>query len=194
MTRWDPGTEERLEKAALELFYEHGYDSVTVTQIAERAGVVRRSFFRYFPDKREVLFAGSEKLPPAIAEAVLAASKSTPPLSAVLEAMTEVGTLLTQHIKDAAKRRTIIDASTELQEREQAKLAAVTAAISEALAKRHVAPQDAKMVAEIGTIVFQNAFAQWVAARGKKDFGSCIRTLAVALQQVVSATLTKATR
>jgi len=189
MARWDPGTEERLKKAALELFYEYGYDSVTVTQIAERAGLVRRSFFRYFPDKREVLFAGSEQLPPAIAEAVLAANDWTPPLSAVLEAITKVGTLLTRHIKDATKRRAIIDASTELQEREQTKLAAVTAAITEALLQRHVEPQDAKMVAEIGTIVFQNAFAQWVAANGKRDFGACIRALAAALQLVVSATL-----
>ncbi|MEK8169354.1 helix-turn-helix domain-containing protein [Streptomyces sp. M19] len=64
MARWDPGAEERLKRAALELYLEHGYDSVTVTDIAERAGLTRRSYFRYFPDKREVLFAGSERLAP----------------------------------------------------------------------------------------------------------------------------------
>lgn len=78
MARWDPGTEERLTKAALELYREHGYDSVTVTRIAERAGITRRSYFRYFPDKREVLFAGSERLPAAAADAVLAADRSAP--------------------------------------------------------------------------------------------------------------------
>jgi len=190
MTRWDPGTEERLKKAALELFYEHGYDSVTVTQIAERAGVVRRSFFRYFPDKREVLFAGSEHLPSVVADAVLAASESTPALSAVLEAVAEIGTLLTRDMKDAAKRLAIIDASTELQEREQMKLAAMTASMAEALVQRHVEPHEAKMVAEIGTIVFRNAFAQWAAANRKRNFGSYVQVFATALQKVVSATRT----
>lgn len=79
MSRWDPGTEERLKKAALELCGEHGYDSVTVSQIAERAGITRRSYFRYFPDKREVLFAGSEQLPVAVAAAVLDAEKGLSP-------------------------------------------------------------------------------------------------------------------
>nr|WP_272944088.1 helix-turn-helix domain-containing protein [Actinopolymorpha alba] len=52
-----------MKRAALELYLERGYDNVTVTHIAERAGLTRRSYFRYFPDKREVLFAGSERLP-----------------------------------------------------------------------------------------------------------------------------------
>ena len=78
MVRWDPGTEERLRRAALELFAEHGYDEVTVTQIAERAGITRRSYFRYFPDKREVLFGGSDQLPVALAEAIRAVDDMIP--------------------------------------------------------------------------------------------------------------------
>src|SRR4051795_5612038 len=87
MARWDPGAEERLKRAALELYLERGYDNVTVTQIAERAGLTRRSYFRYFPDKREVLFAGSERLPPILEEAVMAADEDAAPLAAVLEAI-----------------------------------------------------------------------------------------------------------
>lgn len=79
MARGDPGAEGRLKRAALELYLERGYDNVTVTDIAERAGLTRRSYFRYFPDKREVLFAGEERLPPALAEAVLAAGPNATP-------------------------------------------------------------------------------------------------------------------
>ncbi|MEU1298149.1 helix-turn-helix domain-containing protein, partial [Streptomyces sp. NPDC005840] len=86
MARWDAGAAERLREAALDLFGEHGYDAVTVTQIAERAGLTRRTFHRHFPDKREILFAGSERLPPAVAEAVLAADPGLPPLRAALSA------------------------------------------------------------------------------------------------------------
>jgi len=60
MARWEPNARERLVLAALDLFAEQGYDSTTVTQIAGRAGLTKTTFFRHFPDKREVLFAGQE--------------------------------------------------------------------------------------------------------------------------------------
>lgn len=43
--------------AAFQLFAEHGFDNVTVAAIAERAEVGRTTFFRYFGDKQQVLFA-----------------------------------------------------------------------------------------------------------------------------------------
>ncbi len=182
MARWDPGTEERLTKAALELYAEHGYDNVTVTQIAERAGITRRSYFRYFPDKREVLFAGSERLPAAMHEAVLAADPAAPPLAAALSAVSEVGTYLVEQVAHSATRRAVIAASAELTERERTKLAAVTTAIREALEHRHVEPGAAKLVSQVATIVFQNAFDQWIDERGRKDFTSCLRAAADALR------------
>src|ERR1700756_1970371 len=105
MARWDPGAEERLKRAALELYLERGYDNVTVTHIAERAGLTRRSYFRYFPDKRKVLFAGSEGLPPALAEAVLAADPNAAPLAATLDALARVGAQLVEQVDGAAERR-----------------------------------------------------------------------------------------
>lgn len=132
MARWDPGAEQRLKRAALELYSEHGYDNVTVTDIAERAGLTRRSYFRYFPDKREVLFGGSELLPPAVARAVLAADPGAAPLTAVLDAMSQVGAQLVAQVEGAAQRRAVIDASPELQERERTKSAAISRAVQDA--------------------------------------------------------------
>src|SRR6202012_3876141 len=90
MPRWDPCAEDRLRQAALELFLEHGYENVTVAQITERAGLTRRSFSRYFTDKRDVLFAGSEQLPAALAAAVGRADPHPAPFPALLTALTQV--------------------------------------------------------------------------------------------------------
>src|SRR5690242_4601605 len=62
MARWAPGASDRLQRAAMELFAEDGFEATTVAGIAGRAGVTERTFFRHFADKREVLFAGGEQL------------------------------------------------------------------------------------------------------------------------------------
>src|SRR5689334_17766478 len=62
MSRWEPNARGRLEEAALELYTERGFDETTVAEIAERAGLTERTFFRYFTDKREVLFGGQDAL------------------------------------------------------------------------------------------------------------------------------------
>ncbi|MFF1922159.1 TetR/AcrR family transcriptional regulator [Streptomyces sp. NPDC058221] len=189
MARWDPGTEERLTKAALELYREHGYDSVTVTQIAERAGITRRSYFRYFPDKREVLFAGSERLPVAVAEAVLGADEAASPLSAALDGLARVGAQLVAFIDRAADRRAVIDSSAELQERERTKMAAVTTAVEDALKRRNVDAAKAGLVAQIAAVAFQRAFLEWVDTQGREDFPSCLRTAATALRETLTSDL-----
>lgn len=187
MVRWDPGTAERLTQAALELYTEHGYDNVTVTQIAERAGITRRSYFRYFPDKREVLFAGSERLPSAIGDAVLEARPAASPLAVTLEALAQVGTTLVEHIDRTAERRAVIASSPELQERERTKLAAVTSAIQDALLQRGVDDDSAKLVAQIATIASQNAFNRWTDGGGREDFAACLRTVAASLRDTLTA-------
>ncbi|MGW4967176.1 TetR/AcrR family transcriptional regulator [Nonomuraea sp. NPDC004186] len=193
MARWDPGTEERLIKAALELYAEHGYDNVTVSQIAERAGITRRSYFRYFPDKREVLFAGSERLPTAIQQAVLAAAETSSPLATVLAALADVGAQLAEQVKNVAERRAVIDASAELQERERTKFAAVTAAIRTALEQRGTETGTAHLVAQIAMVVFQSAFDQWANANGQTDFVTCLRVAAASLRDTVTADSTNRT-
>ncbi|KAA0921356.1 TetR/AcrR family transcriptional regulator [Streptomyces apricus] len=177
MARWDPGAEQRLKRAALELFLERGYDHVTVTHIAERAGLTRRSYFRYFPDKREVLFAGSERLPPALAEAVLAAHPDAAPLAAALNAFARVGAQLAVQVDGAAERRAVIDASPELQERERTKAVAITEAIRDALKQRQVKPETAELVAQLATMVFGNAFRHWIESKGHASFGSCLHAV-----------------
>ena len=87
MARWEPNARERLVLAALDLFAEQGYDNTTVTQIANRAGLTKTTFFRHFPDKREVLFAGQEVHSRLLADGAAAAPDSATPLEAVAAAL-----------------------------------------------------------------------------------------------------------
>ncbi|MFJ8600314.1 TetR/AcrR family transcriptional regulator [Streptomyces shenzhenensis] len=188
MARWDPGAEQRLKQAALELYLERGYDNVTVTHIAERAGLTRRSYFRYFPDKREVLFAGSERLPPALAEAVLAADPDAAPLTAALDALARVGAQLTEHMDGATQRRAVIDASPELQERERTKTAAITEAIRDALIQRQVNTATAELVAQLATVASNNAFQRWIETEGRTSFSNCLDTATDDLRTALAGT------
>src|ERR1700739_67684 len=134
MPRWEPQARDRLRDAALELFLAHGFDNVTVAQITERAGLTRRTFSRYFTDKRDVLFAGSEQLPAVLAAAGGRGDPDLTPLAALLTALTDVrGLRAGGH---AAGCRATVQASPELQERGRTKFAAVTSALAEALELR----------------------------------------------------------
>src|SRR5579872_4164810 len=87
MSRWEPNARGRLEQAAMELYIERGFDTTTVAEIAERAGLTERTFFRHFADKREVLFGGSDALRELLESTVAAAPPSTTPIDAVADAL-----------------------------------------------------------------------------------------------------------
>src|SRR6516162_4264297 len=87
MGRWEPNARGRLEKAALELYRERGFDQTTVAEIAEKAGLTERTFFRYFADKREMLFGGQEILREIYVNAIASASYTATPLEAVAAAL-----------------------------------------------------------------------------------------------------------
>jgi AcrR family transcriptional regulator len=175
MPRWDPRAEERLREAALELYLKHGYENVTVAQITERAGLTRRTFSRYFTDKRDVLFAGSERLPAALADAVLGADAGLAPFAALLAALGEIGALLAARVTHAGQRRTIIRASPELRERERTKFAAVTDALAGALRQRGAPRSQADLLAHVGVAIFQSAFERWTDQPEEADFSARVR-------------------
>ena len=136
MARWDAQAEERLRTAAIELFLELGYENVTVAQIADRAGLTRRTFSRYFTDKRDVLFAGSERLPGLLAEALSRADPELTPFEALLTALADVGAVLGDQVAlHAAQRREVIARSPELQERGRTKFADVADALAAELVR-----------------------------------------------------------
>jgi AcrR family transcriptional regulator len=181
MPRWEPQARDRLREAALELFLAHGFDNVTVAQITERAGLTRRTFSRYFADKRDVLFAGSEQLPGVLADAVGRTDPTLAPFEAMLGALTEVGDLLADQVQHAAERRAIVQASPELQERGRTKFAEATRALETALEQRGAEGATASLLAPVGAAIFWVAFDRWARQPGRESLADRIRETATEL-------------
>ena len=163
MSRWEPNARGRLEQAAAELFADRGYDQTTVADIAERAGLTERTFFRHFTDKREVLFSGQERFREAFVGAVTAAPADATPVDAIAAGLYAAGDLLQGRAELAPQRQAIIDAHPELQERELIKMARLGAAAAAALRDRGVAEPAATLTADTGVAVLRIAFARWLA-------------------------------
>jgi AcrR family transcriptional regulator len=162
MTRWKPDAAGRLMQAALILFEQQGYDETTVAEIAAQAGLTKRTFFRYFADKREVLFGGSEVLEDRWLEAVAAAPADATALAAVQAGLDAVAEMFVERHAFARTRAAVVNASPELQERELIKLANLAGAIKEALRARGVPENAAVLTSQAGVTVFHVAFARWV--------------------------------
>jgi AcrR family transcriptional regulator len=175
MGRWEPESRRRLEEAALALYGERGFENTTVAEIAERAGLTERTFFRHFTDKREVLFWGAGALQEMFVSAVAAAPESATPLEAVGGALAAAGALLQQRGDYARQRQGIISACSELQERELIKLASLAAALAGALRQRGVKDPAAGLTAEIAVAIFKTAFDRWVAEGNQMDLPGLMR-------------------
>ena len=147
----------------MELYLEQGYEATTVAQIAERAGLTERTYFRHFKDKREVLFSGS----PVFVESVLRAVRSTPltvsPLDTVVDAFISTSFVFfdpRRHL--VVQRQSVINANPVLQERELIKMSSLTAALFDELRVRGVAESVSRLAAEVGVLILKVAFENWV--------------------------------
>jgi len=175
MGRWEPNARGRLEQAALELYVERGFEQTTVAEIAQRAGLTERTFFRHFADKREVLFQGAASLQELLVNAVVSTPESSAPIDAVAVALEAVGALLGERRESARQRQTVIAANPELRERELIKLASLAAALATALRARGVRDPTAGLAAEAGIAVFKIAFERWVDEGNQRDLPQLIR-------------------
>jgi AcrR family transcriptional regulator len=163
VVRWEPNTRERLVRAALDLFTEQGYDATTVSEIAERAGgLTKTTFFRHFPDKREVLFAGQEIHSRILADAIAAAPGPATPVQAVAAALDALAVTFTDDRREFARRLlVVVAANSELRERSAFKHIGLTEAMTQALEKRGAPELTASLAAELGMRAFDRAFGQW---------------------------------
>ena len=163
MARWQPGTRERLQATALQLFLDRGFETTTVADIARAAEVTERTFFRHFADKREVLFAGQEDFLQMFVGPIQDAPDDTPPLDLVARALAGVGTYFSADRREWSRdRQRVIDAEPALGERELAKLSGLGTRLAELFRQRGVPEPAATLVAQSGVTVFHLAFAQWI--------------------------------
>jgi AcrR family transcriptional regulator len=187
MARWQPDARGRLQQAALTLYGERGFDNTTVADIAEHAGLTKRTFFRYFADKREVLFWGSEALEELFVTEVGDAPESAAPLDAVAAALDAAAAMFEQRRELAARRQQIIAANPELQERELIKLASLAGAVAEALRRRGVDDPAAILTAEAGITVFRIAFERWVDQANRRPLQRLTRESLHELRAITAA-------
>ena len=186
MARWEPNARERLVDAALELFHERGYNRTTVGEIAARSGLTERTFFRYFADKREVLFGGSSDLEKGISGAISRAPAADSPLDAVVGALEIVAAEFPPR-RDYRARQRLIAAHPELRERELTKLATLGSAIANALRARGVSELPASLAAEAGIAIFKTAFERWIRGSKQHDLPHHIRAALEELKAVTAA-------
>jgi|tagenome__1003787_1003787.scaffolds.fasta_scaffold20517464_1 AcrR family transcriptional regulator len=174
MSRWQPNARGRLEQAALDLYTERGFDQTTVAEIAERAGLTERTFFRHFADKREVLFWGQEALIELVTKRIADAADSASPIDMVRGALQAVGEMLADRHDHARRRQAVITANPRLQERELIKLASLATAMAEGLKRRGVPQPAAVLTAETAVAVFKVAFVRWLDADRDNDLSQVI--------------------
>ena len=164
MSRWEPGARDRLERAALDLFLERGFDQTTVPQITARAGLTTRTFFRHFADKREVLFAGEDEIPALVADLIAHAPASMGPMDVITWGFQTIApTMFQDRIDYLRKRRAVIDGNEGLRERELGKLANLSASIAHGFQARGVDELHATLAAETAVTVFKVAVRRWIA-------------------------------
>lgn len=175
MSRWEPNARGRLEKAALDLYSERGFEQTTVAEIAKRAGLTERTFFRHFADKREVLFAGASGLQDVLVSTVASAPDRLAPIDAVAAGLEAAGAHIEERRELARQRHTIIAANAELQERELIKLASLSAALADTLLRRGVAAPTARLTAEVTIAVFKIAYERWVDEADQRTLPQLVR-------------------
>ena len=169
MGRWQPDARERLERAALDLFVERGFDAVTVPEITARAGLTTRTFFRHFVDKREVLFADADAMPSLAARLVLDAPPDIGPMDLVAQGLpTLAATAFDGRLEQLKQRKAVIDGNDGLRERELRKMERLVNAIAEAFRLRGVDDLTAAVVAETAVGVVKVALRRWIESDGRE--------------------------
>jgi AcrR family transcriptional regulator len=186
MSRWMPNAKGRLEQAALHLYQERGYEQTTAAEIAEQAGLTERTFFRYFADKREVLFGWQEDLLNICVVAIETAPNAATPIEMIMAALEAVVPIFQERREIVRQRQSVIAANPGLQERELLKLATLTYAMADALRRRAVTDPEASLAANTGAMVFQTAYARWVGEPEAPDLSRLIQSSFDQLKRIIS--------
>lgn len=169
--RWAPGTPERLQAAALDLFESRGFDETTAADIAAAVGVTERTFFRHFVDKREVLFGGREFFEGAFLRGVAEAPADATALEIMTLAIEGAAEFFPADRREhSRKRQRIIDRHPALRERELLKMAGLSTTLAAALRDRGIADPQATLAAQSGTTVFSVSFQTWVGEGETRGF------------------------
>jgi AcrR family transcriptional regulator len=187
MARWQTGARDRLEQAALALFLEQGFAETTVPQIAARAGLTTRTFFRYFADKREVLFAGDESVPTFVQQLMGQAAPDVRPVPLIISQLGPFAETVFGHRRDIlAIRHRIISTDQGLRERELQKMATLRTSIVDGFVRRGTDELTASLVADLAMMVLGTALAQWLNSDVSTPLSTVVMEVLAAFRSLVS--------
>lgn len=151
--------QEAIVDAAFALFAERGFAEVTVTEIAERAEVGRTTFFRYFGDKQEVLFAEEQNLIDELLRPAGEAPATAPTFREALDqvrlAVNAACDLVTADEQRYRLHEELVAANPELHDRSERKLLHLTEAMATTLRAQGLAAREATMAAHVGLACFR---------------------------------------
>src|SRR4051794_2465869 len=170
MARWEPGAEGRLREAAMDLFEERGYNDTTVADIAQAAGLTKRTFFRYFADRGGVLSAGGGVREAERGAAVEPAPAEAGSFEAAVIGLDAIAPFFQERRDFSVRRQRVIDSSPELRERELIKRERLGAAVAGALRRRETEEPAASLAAQTVMAVFHVAFTRWVSSDHRETF------------------------
>lgn len=148
--------------AALDLFAERGFASVTIADVAAAAGVGERTVYRYFPDKEELLFAEDPGWRDALRLALAARPANERPYAALLAASVAVTRALNHRRDEMIRRAAIIAAAPPLQARERSKRTAWEEVLADGLRQRDVPAAQARLLARAAVACFDESVARWL--------------------------------
>jgi AcrR family transcriptional regulator len=188
MPRWAQGSKERLQQAAMELFEEQGFEDTTAVQIAKRARVTTRTFFRYFADKQDVLFADEHMLRAALVQEVLQAADVAAPLQAVTQGLAGFDWDGLGSRESLRRREALIASTPRLLERELIKQHQMADEFGSVLLRRGVDPEVAGLAAHVGVHVFRTAYLHWLEDEDDADLASTTETAMSLLATIAPAT------
>jgi len=186
MGRWEPDARGRLVQSALELYSEQGFEQTTAAEIAERAGVTERTFFRHFADKREVLFQSSRILQDLVVDSIAAAPASLSLVDVATGAMESAASVLEGNRPHSVRRAVVIAANASLQERELLKMHTLGVAVAEALRQRGAAPMPSALAAEVAVTAFKLGFESWISDEHPGTFAECIHEATTQLRALTA--------
>jgi AcrR family transcriptional regulator len=187
VSRWQPGAQDRLARAAMELFAEQGFAATTVPQITARAGLTTRTFFRHFADKREVIFGGDE-IPEFAARLMAQAPASLDPMTLIVTGLRTVAeTRFEGQRAEVRQQRDIIRSDEGLRERDLRKRAALSAVIRDSFISRGVDTRTAALLAETSVTLLHVALDEWLDSDDDRTLFEIISAGLQSLQMALAA-------
>lgn len=173
-----PPMRDALIAAAFRLFLERGYEHTTVDDIVALAGVGRRSFFRYFPSKEDVVFPDHERCLADMTAFLAASNEADEPVRRVCDAARLVLRMYAENPTFSVQRYRLTKQVPGLRAYELSVVWRYERALAEYLRGRFAGRRDGILQADViaATVVaaHNNALRSWLRSEGEGDADTAV--------------------